>query len=121
MNRKTCSGVAAMTVAASTRTLHLPLATIMALSAMWHQVPSSGYCVRVRGLRETKKASTSQAIVDAAIDLLRGRHFSDVSVDEIATAAGIGRRTFFRYFPSKEDVFLDRRRLEAYLRDLEKR
>ena len=79
---------------------------------MWHQVPGFAYSVRVRGLRETKKASTSQAIVDAAMELFKGRHFSDVSVDEIAASAGIGRRTFFRYFPTKEDVFLDRRRLD---------
>jgi AcrR family transcriptional regulator len=70
------------------------------------------YGVRVRGLRDTKKASTSQAIVDAAMELIKGRRFSDVSVNEIAAAAGIGRRTFFRYFPTKEDVFLDRRRLD---------
>ena len=66
----------------------------------------------MRGLRETKKGNTSQAIVDAAMDLMKGRRFSDVSVDEIAARAGIGRRTFFRYFPTKEDVFLDRRRLD---------
>jgi len=46
------------------------------------------------------------------MDLFKGRHFADVSVDEIAAAAGIGRRTFFRYFPTKEDVFLDRRRID---------
>jgi AcrR family transcriptional regulator len=73
---------------------------------------SFSYHVRVRRLRETKKANTSQAIVDAAMELMKGRRFSDVSVDEIADAAGIGRRTFFRYFPTKEDVFLDRRRLD---------
>jgi AcrR family transcriptional regulator len=84
----------------------------MALSAIWHQVPSFAYPAHVRGLRETKKANTSQAIVDAAMELFKGRHFSDVSVDEIAAAAGIGRRTFFRYFPTKEDVFLDRRRID---------
>lgn len=54
--------------------------------------------------------------------LLEGRHFADVSVDEIAAAAGIARRTFFRYFPTKEDVFLVRRRRDrdyaaAALRD----
>ncbi len=46
------------------------------------------------------------------MELLRGRRFADVSVVEIAAAAGIGRRTFFRYFPTKEDVLLDRRRLD---------
>lgn len=64
------------------------------------------------GLRERKKASTSQAIVDAAMELVRDRRFSDVSIDQIAAAAGIGRRTFFRYFPTKEDIFLDRRRVD---------
>lgn len=64
------------------------------------------------GLREARQANTAQAIVDAAMELMRGRRFRDVSVDEIAARAGIGRRTFFRYFPTKEDVFLDRRRLD---------
>lgn len=63
-------------------------------------------------LRERRKAATSAAIIEAAIDLTRGRRFADVSVDEIAAAAGIGRRTFFRYFPTKEDIFLDRRRID---------
>lgn len=64
------------------------------------------------GLRERKRASTSQAIIDAAMELIRDRRFSDVSIDQIAAAAGIGRRTFFRYFPTKEDVFLDRRQID---------
>jgi AcrR family transcriptional regulator len=46
------------------------------------------------------------------MDLMEGRRFVDVSIDEIAAAAGIGRRTFFRYFPTKEDVFLDPRRVD---------
>ena len=70
----------------------------------------------VAGLRETKRGATSQAIVDAAMRLVEERRFADVSVDEIAAAAGISRRTFFRYFPTKEDVILDRRRVDrAYV------
>ena len=64
------------------------------------------------GLRESKKAITAQAVVDAAMELTQGRHFADVSIEAIATAAGISRRTFFRYFPTKEDVFLDPRRVD---------
>ena len=69
-------------------------------------------CAPMSALRERRKARTSAAIVDAAMSLMRGRRFADVSVDEIAAAAGIGRRTFFRYFPTKEDIFLDRRRID---------
>lgn len=64
------------------------------------------------GLRARKKAATEQAIVDAAMRLF-GRHgFGATTVDQIAAAAGVGRRTFFRYFPTKEDVVLDPRRVD---------
>jgi AcrR family transcriptional regulator len=62
--------------------------------------------------RPHEDGHTSQAVVDAAMKLFIGRHFSDVSVAEIAAAAEIGRRTFFRDFPTKEDVLIDRRRID---------
>jgi mycofactocin system transcriptional regulator len=40
----------------------------------------------------------------AAFDLFGRQGFEETTVDDIAAAAGIGRRTFFRYFPSKNDV-----------------
>ena len=39
-----------------------------------------------------------------AFGLFAAHGFDATTVDEIATAAGIGRRTFFRYFPSKNDI-----------------
>jgi len=49
--------------------------------------------------------STSRAELERiALDLFIARGFDTVTVDDIADAAGIGRRTFFRYFPSKNDV-----------------
>jgi len=39
-----------------------------------------------------------------AFGLFAAKGFAETTVDDIAAAAGIGRRTFFRYFPSKNDV-----------------
>ena len=52
--------------------------------------------------RVGRRRSTSwEHISDVAIDLFMTRGFDDVSVDDVATAAGIARRTLFRYYPSK--------------------
>ena len=52
-----------------------------------------------------RRRATSQAELEqVAFALFASQGFEATTVDEIATAAGIGRRTFFRYFPSKNDV-----------------
>ncbi len=52
--------------------------------------------------RVGRRRSTSwEHISDVAIDLFMERGFDDVSVDDVAGAAGIARRTLFRYYPSK--------------------
>ncbi len=58
------------------------------------------------GLRERKRQQRRQAIEDAAIDLFEANGFDATTVDDIARAADIAPRTFFTYFPTKEDVVL---------------
>jgi TetR/AcrR family transcriptional regulator, regulator of mycofactocin system len=48
--------------------------------------------------------SSKAEIERVALGLFAAQGFEETTVDEIAASAGIGRRTFFRYFPSKNDI-----------------
>ena len=58
-----------------------------------------------RAVRPGRPGATSRAELElVARELFAARGFDATTVDDIAAAAGIGRRTFFRYFASKNDV-----------------
>jgi AcrR family transcriptional regulator len=58
------------------------------------------------GRREENKLRTRSALERAAARLFEEQGFGATTVRDIAAAAGVGERTFFRYFPSKEDLVL---------------
>ncbi|RPK82118.1 transcriptional regulator BetI [Streptomyces sp. ADI98-10] len=57
-------------------------------------------------LAERKRQLVSDELTGAALRLLAQKGFDAVTIDEIVAAAGVSKRTFFRYFASKEDVVI---------------
>jgi AcrR family transcriptional regulator len=58
--------------------------------------------------RSRKRLATRKGISNAATRLFLERGFDQVTVDEIAAAADVGRMTVFNHFPRKEEMFFDR-------------
>jgi len=59
---------------------------------------------RVSPLHLRKQDLVRGAIWDAAVDLFAERGFEQTTIDDVAQAAGVSTRTFFRYFASKADL-----------------
>ena len=57
------------------------------------------------GVARGRRPSTSrESVARAALDLFNRHGYDETTVDEIADAVGVSRRTFFRYYVSKPDV-----------------
>jgi AcrR family transcriptional regulator len=61
---------------------------------------------RPDGLRERKKARTRASLREHAFRLFREQGYQATTVEKIAAAAEVSPSTFFRYFPTKEDLVL---------------
>lgn len=59
------------------------------------------------GLRERTRRAVQRELLLVAIDLFAAQGFESTTVDQIASAAGLSRRSFFRYFKTKEAVLTE--------------
>jgi AcrR family transcriptional regulator len=57
-------------------------------------------------LRQRKRARTRAALIAAALELFERQGYEATTIDDIAAAADVSPRTFFRYFATKEEVAL---------------
>jgi mycofactocin system transcriptional regulator len=66
--------------------------------------PGQGMIGPVTAVLDDAREHTRARIEQAALDLFTRLRFENVTTDEVADAAGISRRTFFRYFATKADA-----------------
>jgi AcrR family transcriptional regulator len=60
------------------------------------------------GLRERRKQEARRTISGVAMAMFEARGFDEVTISEVAEAAGVSKMTVTNYFPRKEDLVFDR-------------
>jgi AcrR family transcriptional regulator len=71
-------------------------------------VSDSGSTTAATTLRDVARNAVREEVVRAAWDLFVEHGFDATTVEQIAEAAGMSRRTFFRYFAGKDELILDK-------------
>jgi AcrR family transcriptional regulator len=70
------------------------------------QKPRSEQGAQHEGLRARKRRQTRQRIIEAGLRLFMANGYEATTLDDVAEAADISRRTYFSYFASKDDLLL---------------
>ncbi|HYJ56769.1 MAG TPA: TetR family transcriptional regulator [Mycobacterium sp.] len=68
------------------------------------------------GLRERKKRRTREAVRSAAFELFQENGYPNTTIEQIAEAATVSTRTFFRYFPNKAALLIPDHMMEPIVK-----
>ena len=82
------------------------LGAVLALTRLPRRLTTMEGAPTMAGLRERKKARTKETIQSQALRLFRENGYQATTIEQIITAAEVSETTFFRYFPTKEDLVL---------------
>ena len=77
------------------------------LCYIWREIkdrPRDGELHMAKSLKSRKQEFVRDSIYDAAIDLFVRQGFQETSVEDVAKAASVSRRSFFRYFTTKDHL-----------------
>ena len=77
---------------------------ILTPSDIFDKVQRKGMKRPIAGLREQHKAATRKELSRFGLQLFLKQGFANTTIDEIVAPLGIAKRTFFRYFDTKEDL-----------------
>lgn len=64
-------------------------------------------------LKEGEREARREILIEATLDLFGKKPFDEIGVRDIAAAVGVSPASMYRYFPSREDLFV-----EAFIKDL---
>lgn len=72
---------------------------------MWHSVQDGHRAMT--SLQERRDAQTRAELSTVAIELFATQGYVETTMDDVATAAGVSRRTAYRHYPNKEDLIFE--------------
>ncbi len=86
--------------------IYIALSVILQVGLFVQESGMAGEKQMTEGIRERKRRETLARIAETGLRLFMAKGYENTTLEEIAEAAGISRRTFFYYFKSKEEIIL---------------
>jgi AcrR family transcriptional regulator len=84
-----------------------PIACRASSHNLKHNLETTAMTAKITNLREQFKTTTRQELTRVGLELFLQQGFATTTIDQIVEPLGISKRTFFRYFATKEDLVVE--------------